>query len=145
PDSIADWYSANMSWRDILGPHGWRCVSGDGDSDGSQWRHPQATPAVSATIRNGCLFVYSPNTPSEPTEDADPHGYTRFKAYATLDHAGDQSDAARAAREQRDGPTNPSGPSIDELIDFNDGLPRPGQNPQLFWDRPEIAFPLDTL
>ena len=102
--SIADWYSANANWNDILGPVGWERVDGDGDSDGSTWRHPNATAAQSCSIRHGCLFVYTPNTDFEQTEEGDTHGYTRFKAWATLEHDGDQSAAARAAREMRDGP-----------------------------------------
>ena len=98
PDvSIADWFSANSYWNDILEPYGWRSVTGNGDDDGSTWKHPNATAAISATIKHGCLFVYSPNTPFDVTEDGDPHGYTRFRAYATLEHSGDLSAAARAA------------------------------------------------
>jgi replicative DNA helicase len=102
--SIADWYSANANWNDILSGVGWERVDGDGDSDGSTWRHPNATAAQSCSIRHGCLFVYTPNTDFEQTEEGDTHGYTRFKAWATLEHDGDQSAAARAAREMRDGP-----------------------------------------
>ena len=36
--------------------------------DGAHWLHPTATSACSATIRNGCLFVCSPNTPFDITE-----------------------------------------------------------------------------
>jgi hypothetical protein len=44
------------------------------------------------------LFVYSPNTPFTVTTPGDPHGYTRFRAYAVLEHGGDLSAAARALR-----------------------------------------------
>lgn len=100
PDSIADWFTDTTTWAEILEPHGWTRVGGDGEHDGSQWRHPAATSPVSATVKHGCLFVYSPNTPLEPTEAGDAHGYTRFRAWATLEHAGDLSAAARAARER---------------------------------------------
>lgn len=95
-DSIADHYSHSTTWHDVLTPHGWTCVKGDGDSDGSGWRHPSASTSCSATIKYGLLFVYSPNTPFEVTETEDPHGYTRFRAYAILEHGGDLSAAARA-------------------------------------------------
>lgn len=101
-DSIAEWYEAVHTWADILGPHGWHLVHGAGDDDGSSWRHPNATAATSATVRHGCLFVYSTNTPFDETEAGDPHGYTRFRAYAILDHGGDLSAAARAARQLRE-------------------------------------------
>jgi Bifunctional DNA primase/polymerase, N-terminal len=96
--SIADEYSANTSWLEILTPHGWTCRDHDPDADGARWLHPTATSACSATIRNGCLFVYSPNTVFDITEPKYPKGYTRFRAYAVLDHDGDLSAAARALK-----------------------------------------------
>ncbi|SCX37986.1 Bifunctional DNA primase/polymerase, N-terminal [Klenkia marina] len=92
---IADRYSAEASWNDVLGAHGWRCAGGDGDSDGSRWLHPAATSSVSATVRHGLLFVYSPNTPLPVTESGNPVGLTRFRAYALLTHHGDMSAAAK--------------------------------------------------
>jgi hypothetical protein len=105
-DSIADWYSSSASWNDILGVQGagWELVEGDGDGDGSKWRHPNATASSSCSIRHGCLFVYTPNTDFDETEDGDPKGYTRFRAWTIIEHGGDGSAAARAARELRDGP-----------------------------------------
>ncbi len=97
-DSIADWFTDTYAWADILVPEGWMVIRGDGESDGSAWRHPNATATTSATIRHGCLFVYSTNTDFEPTEEGDPHGYTRFRAYATLAHGADLSAAARHVR-----------------------------------------------
>jgi len=102
-DSIADWYSANHTCAETLERYGWRVVAGDGVQDGSRWRHPTATSAYSATIRYGCLFVYSPNTPFEVTEPGRPHGYTPFAMLAVLEHGNDQAEAARAARELKDG------------------------------------------
>lgn len=94
--SIADQFSQNASWADVLAPHGWQCVDGDPDTDGARWRHPKATSAASATVRHGLLFVYSPNTPFDVTEHRNPAGYTKFRAYAVLEHGGDMSAAARA-------------------------------------------------
>lgn len=102
-DSIADWFTQTASWADLLIPEGWTLVAGHGDDDGTKWRHPNATSPWSATVKNGCLFVYSPNTDFEPTAEGDPHGYTRFRALATLAHAGDMTAAARHARYLRDG------------------------------------------
>ena len=98
-DSPADWYCASHTWWDVLGPHGWRPL----DPEGARWRHPNATSSLSATVTNDCLFVYSTNTPFEPTGAGDPHGITKFKAWATLDHGGDRSAAARAALQLRQG------------------------------------------
>ncbi len=99
PTSIADWYSSSQSWRALLERHDWVLVGGNGDGDGSRWRHPSSESAHSATIRHGCLFVYSPNTPFEVTYPDDPHGYTPYHALAVLEHGGDMKAAGRAARE----------------------------------------------
>jgi hypothetical protein len=96
--SIADNYSANTSWAEILEPHGWRCLDADPDADDARWLHPTATSARSATVRNGCLFVYSTNTPFEVTASDDRHGYTRFRAYAVLNHRGDMRAAAQSLK-----------------------------------------------
>lgn len=109
----AEWYSRRTSWVDLLSDHGWELVWGNGDEDGSQWRHPSASNDRSATIRHGCLFVYSTGTPFEPTGDGEPHGYTPFAAYATLAHRGDQSAAAIQIRQEMGswigGSANPEG------------------------------------
>jgi hypothetical protein len=96
--SIADDFSANTSWAEILEPHGWTCSSGDPDADGARWLHPTHTSACSATVRNGCLFVYSTSTVFDVTEPSNPKGYTRFRAYALLEHGGDMKAAARHLR-----------------------------------------------
>lgn len=99
-NSVADEFSANTSWAEILMPHGWGCLDADPDAYGARWLHPTATSACSATIRNGCLFVYSTNTPFDVTEPGDPKGYTRFRAMAVLEHGGDLRAAACALRGQ---------------------------------------------
>lgn len=104
PDSIADWYSDTHRWSELLTRNGWRLVAGNGDEDGSKWRHPAATATSSATIRHGCLFVYSPNTPFEPTDPGSPHGYTLFRAWAHLEHNADLTAAATAARDLKGHP-----------------------------------------
>lgn len=96
--SVADEYCANTSWYDILTPHGWRCRDADPDADGARWLHPTATSACSATVKHGCLFVYSPNTVFDITEPSYPQGYTRFRAYATLNYDGDMAAAARSLK-----------------------------------------------
>jgi hypothetical protein len=99
--SVADAYGAGVSWRQVLEPHGWTCADQDGDRDGARWRHAEATHATSATIRHGMLFVYSTGTPFEITEPGSPHGYSKFRAYAVLEHGGDLRAAARALQEPR--------------------------------------------
>lgn len=99
--SVADRFSESRSWADVLEPRGWRCLDLDPDGDGARWLHPAATSACSATVRYGCLFVYSDNTLFEPTTASNPHGYTRFAAYALLEHGGDMSAAASALQLER--------------------------------------------
>ncbi len=96
--SVAERFNATMTWPDVLGPHGWTCPDPDPDGDGARWRHPGASNPKSATIRHGLLFVYSQATPFEATEAGAPHGYSKFRAYAVLEHAGDQRAATRALR-----------------------------------------------
>jgi Bifunctional DNA primase/polymerase, N-terminal len=93
--SPAEAFSKAASWEDILGPHGWTCLDPDPDEDGARWLHPHATSSCSATVRHGCLFVWSTNTAFEVTTAGDAHGYTKFKAHAVLNHQGDASAASR--------------------------------------------------
>jgi hypothetical protein len=97
-ESVAERFNAQVSWVDVLGPHGWTSPDPDPDGDGARWRHPAASNPKSATIRHGLLFVYSAATPFQPTEAGAPHGYSKFRAYAVLDHGGDLRAAARALR-----------------------------------------------
>jgi hypothetical protein len=85
----------------VLAPHGWTCPDPNPDADGARWRHPGATNPKSATIRHGLLFVYSQATPFEPTEPGRPRGYSKFRAYAVLEHGGDQRAAARTLQAGR--------------------------------------------
>lgn len=94
--SVADRYSNTASRADVLEPHGWRCLDADPDADGARWRHPTATSPSSASIKYERLFVYSPNTPFDVTEASNPRGYTRFRAFAVLNHNCDLRAAARA-------------------------------------------------
>ena len=96
--SVVEAFNQATSWTQVLGPHGWTSPDSDPDADGARWRHPSATNPKSATIRHGLLFVYSAATPFQATEAGAPHGYSRFHAYAILDHGGDLRAAARALR-----------------------------------------------
>jgi Bifunctional DNA primase/polymerase, N-terminal len=96
--SVAEGFNAQTSWAEVLGPHGWTSSDPNPDSNGARWRHPGASNPKSATVRHGLLFVYSQATPFEATEPGKPHGYTRFRAYALLEHGGDLAVAARALR-----------------------------------------------
>jgi hypothetical protein len=96
---VVEAFNQATSWTQVLDPHGWTCPDPNPEADGARWRHPGATNPKSATIRHGLLFVYSAATPFQPTEAGAPHGYSRFRAYAVLNHGGDLRAAARALRE----------------------------------------------
>lgn len=100
-DSIADWFCQRASWTDLLTAHDWLCVAGDGDSDGSRWRHPSATTDSSASIVYGHLFVFSTSCEFEATSPGDAHGYSLFRAYALLEHNGDMKVAAAVLRDEK--------------------------------------------
>lgn len=105
--SVADGYSEKNSWADVLEPKSWTCVHGDGEADGSRWRHPDASQPDSAVIKYGKLFVHSTRTDFDVSSGkSKPNGYTKFRAYAVLDHKGDLSAAARSLR--RNGEVAPS-------------------------------------
>jgi hypothetical protein len=97
--SVAEAFNQATSWTQVLGPYGWTCPDPDPDADGARWRHPGATNPKSATIRHGLLFIYSQATSFQPTEAGAPRGYSRFRAYAVLEHGGDLRAAARALQE----------------------------------------------
>lgn len=90
-----DDYNQRTTWDDILTPHGWARVRKMGS--GWTWRRPGKTdPGISATTgqaKDGVdrLYVFSTST---EFEDARP--YSKFAAYALLEHRGDWSAAGRA-------------------------------------------------
>jgi|GEM_PF-1253670 len=136
-DSIADWFSNTATWGQIL--TGWYLVGGNGDDDGSKWRHPNASAPNSATIRHGQLFVYSSNTDFTPTESGDPHGYTRFRAWSILEFGGDMAEAGRRARELRDGPQE----DWRDWIGWKPKGPQPGDRTPPQSDAPEASRLVD--
>ncbi len=95
-ESVAERFNTTTSWAQVLGPHGWTSPDPAPDADGARWRHPGATNPKSATIRHGLLFVYTTATPFQATEAGAPHGYSKFRAWAVLEHGGDLRAAARA-------------------------------------------------
>ena len=96
--SIADEFTANTS----VGPRSWVRTAGlstaiptaDGAAGCTPPRRRRARPR-SVTAACSCT---STNTPFDVTEPGDRHGYTKFRAYAVLDHDGDMSAAARALK-----------------------------------------------
>jgi len=88
-----DHYNRHASWATVLEPHGWRVLSTrDGES---YWQRPgKEDRGISATTNyrgSDLLYVFSTSTPFEAGRM-----YSKFAAYAVLEHGGDFSVAARA-------------------------------------------------
>lgn len=94
--AISD-YNARTTISSILIRHGWQLVKGDGDSDGSEWRHPTATAAISATVRGSRLYNYSTNT-GFPLAGPREGGQSPFDVHTHLDHGGNEVAALDAIR-----------------------------------------------
>jgi hypothetical protein len=94
-----DRYNRRASWAEVLEPHGWKRLSArDGES---YWQRPgKQDIGVSATTNyrgSDLLYVFSTSTVFEAGK-----AYSKFAAYAILEHRGDFRAAARAlaAREE---------------------------------------------
>jgi putative DNA primase/helicase len=92
-----DDFNARASWHEVLTPHGWTFVGSYGEEE--RWCRPGKDGCVSATTNHngsGLLHVFTSNA---PCLDAD-RGYSKFSAYAFLNHRGDFKAAARDLEEQ---------------------------------------------
>ncbi len=92
-----DEYAAAVTWSEILEPAGWQCAGAKGGT--TLWRRPGKKRGISATTGHSdadTFYVFTSNGGVfEPGES-----YSKFGAYATLEHAGDHSAAASALRHQ---------------------------------------------
>ena len=91
-----DDYNSKVSWDQILTPLGWSKVYTKNDA--IAWRRPGKNEGISATTNfNGKdnLYVFTTSTIFESE-----HSYSKFAAYATLEHNGDFKAAASALRSQ---------------------------------------------
>lgn len=88
-----DDFNARANWSQILEPHGW-VRRGRGTACTETWRRPGKDRGASATTNyegSGLLYVFSSN--AAPFEECT--AYTKFHAYAILEHDGDFHAAAR--------------------------------------------------
>jgi len=95
-----DDFNARVTWEELLS--GWTHVYDRGQT--SYWRRPGKSHGISATTNHGgsdCLYVFSSSTEFDPDTS-----YTKFGAYATMNHAGDFSKAAFALAKQGYGSPN---------------------------------------
>jgi len=86
----------HASWSTILERHGWRCLGGSGGA--VSWCRPGKREGTSATTNYGgfdLFYVVSSNAPPFEAQC----GYSKFAAFALLEHQGDFSEAARELRQ----------------------------------------------
>jgi P4 family phage/plasmid primase-like protien len=104
-----DDYEQRTDWADILTPHGWKLLGQHGRT--RYWQRPGKTdPGPSATTGHADdrdrLYVFTTSTEFEAERP-----YTKFGAYALLEHGGDHSAAAKELRRRGYGsaPDTPAG------------------------------------
>ncbi|MBA4191979.1 MAG: hypothetical protein C0467_28705 [Planctomycetaceae bacterium] len=97
-DRPGDQFNDRIAWGDLLIPHGWRVFRSTDTA--TYWTRPGKTPAGISASTGHCrgpsgrdlLYVFSSSaTPFEPERS-----YSRFAAYAMLNHHGDFTAATRA-------------------------------------------------
>jgi hypothetical protein len=107
-----DDFNAKATWKEILEPIGWKIVFINNGV--TYWRRPGKDVGISATTgRNDGdnLFVFTTSTTFEAEKP-----YSKFAAFAHLNHGGDFSAAAKALRQLGFGSNSlPSLPSLTEL------------------------------
>jgi hypothetical protein len=95
---VADDFASRTDWPEILVPHRWSLERELPDGE-LRWTRPDKGGGVSATTGHkgrDILHNFSGNAePFKPGEN-----YTKFQAYALLNHGGDLSAAARALYRQ---------------------------------------------
>lgn len=109
-DRPGDRYSQRMTWPQILEPAGWTHLFDRGEV--SYWRRTGKDHGMSATTNYGGADLFYPFTSSTPFDPE--KSYTKFAAYAVLEHGGHFSRAALALRrlgygdrDHRDRPEDP--------------------------------------
>lgn len=102
-----DDYNARATWDDILTPHGWQRVKKIGPGWG--WVRPGKQPrdgisATTGTATDGVdrLYVFTTSTEFDTERP-----YSKFSAYALLEHHGDHAAAASALRKNGYGSERP--------------------------------------
>jgi hypothetical protein len=97
-DDFRNDYAFRTTWTDILQPHGWVYLGSD--SHGESWDRPGRTggrtPRHAALSREyGPLTVFTTSTKLKARTP-----YSKFDAYAVLNHEGNRRAAARALHNQ---------------------------------------------
>ncbi len=112
-----DFNRRGPDWQEILEPHGWRCLYSIGAK--RCWKRPgKKTPGVSATTghcsaSDGSDFLYVFSSNAHPFNgQGGKNCFTKFQAFALLNHGGDYSVAAsdlagKGFGDQRNGKPHP--------------------------------------
>jgi putative DNA primase/helicase len=90
-------FNQRATWDEVLEHHGWRRVFERGST--AYWRRPGKTHGISATTNHtgrDTFICFSSSTPFELS----PSSYSKFGAYALLEHDGDHKAAAAALRDR---------------------------------------------
>ena len=88
-----DDFNIRAVWAEILDPHGWRHVGDDGLQTGYWCRPGKASGTSASTNYEGSDLLYVFSSSAHPFEPET--AYTKFHAFALLEHHGDFSAAAR--------------------------------------------------
>ena len=112
---VGDDYNRRATWEELLTPHGWTKLGTRGPL--TQWRRPgkdvggcSATTGCLSQTGNDLLCIFSSNAYPFDVPSGATHGtYSKFAAYAVLNHRGDYSEATRSLSRAGFGPP-PSNP-----------------------------------
>jgi hypothetical protein len=96
-DRPGDHFNTQVNWGDILTPHGWRVYCSTAGA--TYWTRPDKASGVSASTGfcqglSGRDLLYIFSTSAAPFEAE--RSYSRFAAYAVLNHRSDYKSATRA-------------------------------------------------
>lgn len=133
--SPGDDFEARADWAALLGQHGWTLVWTRGTT--RYWRRPGKTAGISATTGHADdrdrLFVFSSSTLFDQEVP-----YTKFGAYAVLEHRGDHTAAARALAAAGYGSPAPEQPrKIAAATEHRGTVPPPPTSTSVSVDEPD--------
>ena len=116
PLSPGDDYNQRVSWHQILEPLGWTVVYTNREGV-TAWRRPGKSIGISATTNHAGTDKFYCFTTSSIFEAQT--SYSKFAAYALIEHAGDFREAARALRRLGYGDTRELGTLAPVGGDYN--------------------------
>ncbi len=148
-----DFNQRGPDWAEVLGPHGWQLVRVQGPArywrragkDGPGW---SATTGVCTSKAGNDLFAcFSSNAaPFEGPANGRPCStYSKFAAFALLNHNGDFASAAKALVRQGYGQPSHQANGQASKVEGQPGETEPWEPPVIRNEVPPAPFPLDCL